>query len=115
MTSQTNKNAHHTPPVNNNYEKVRLWMTDEEIKYFSVTENRFGILLGLILLRHKAIRKHIEALTEVADAEWKEHLLRMDEDMQVYHFFYQSLLDQFCDDQTRYLEIMESLVEKLEK
>ena len=113
MTSQTHKNAHHTPPVNNNYEKVRLWMTDDEIKYFLVKENRFGILLSLILLRYKAIRRYIASLAEVADAEWKEHLLRMDEDMQVYHFFCQSLMDQFSDDQMRYLKIMESMVKKL--
>lgn len=78
MTSQTNKNAHHVPPANNDYEKVRLWMTDDEIKYFSVKENRFGILLSLILLRYKAIRRHIASLAEIADGEWKEHLLRID-------------------------------------
>lgn len=113
MISQTNKNAHHVPPANNDYEKVRLWMTDDEIKYFSVKENRFGILLSLILLRYKAIRRHIASLAEIADGEWKEHLLRIDEDMQVYHFFCQSLMDQFGDDQMRYLKIMESMVKKL--
>ncbi len=113
MTSQTNKDAHHNRPIDSIFENVQQWMTDEEVKYFLVKENHFGILLSLILMRHRAIRKHIKSLAEIADAEWEERLLRIDESIQVYHFFYQSFLCQLSDDHKRYGQIFNMLLKKL--
>lgn len=113
MTTQTNKTTQNNRPIDYAFEKVKLWMTDEEVEYFLFQEDRFGVLLSLILMRHKAIRKHIASLAEIADAEWEERLLHIDESIQVYHFFYQSLLCQFSDDHKRYVEVLNSLIKEL--
>ncbi|MBF0574704.1 hypothetical protein [Dysgonomonas sp. GY617] len=113
MTLQTDKNTKHNRPIDDAFEKVRQWMTDKEIENFSVDENHFGVLLGMILDRHKAIRKHIEFLREKANAEWSEYLLCMDESIQVSHFFYQSALCQFNDDYTAYVQTLNTLVQNL--
>lgn len=88
MTLRISENAKNNRPVDNVFERVRQWMTVEEIENFSGDENDFGVLLSMILHRHRAIRKRIESLGEKADIEWSEHLLSIDESIQVYHFFY---------------------------
>lgn len=115
MASQRNNDTHNNRPIDYAFEKVRQWMTAEEVEFFSVKENHLGILLSLILQRHKAIRKHIKSLAQIADVEWEERLLRIDESIQVYHFFYQSLLCQFSDDHRKYVQVLNMLMEKLKK
>lgn len=116
MTSQTNKKeAHHSRPVTPAFENVRQWMTAEELESFLAEENHLGILLSLILLRHRSIRKHIKSLTKIADAEWEERLLRIDESIQVYHFFYQSFLCQYYEDHKKYAGMLSRILKKLEK
>lgn len=115
MTLRADKQALNNRPIDTVFENVQQWMTDEEIEKFSMADNNFGVLLNLILHRHRSIRKCIESLGEKADDEWSEHLLRIDESIQVYHFFYQSVLCQFSDDHKQYVEVLNTLVKKLKE
>lgn len=115
MISQTDKKANNNRPIDHVFENVKQWMTDEEVEMFSREENHFGVFLTMILHRHQAIRKNIRTLAEIADNEWEERLLRIDESIQVYHFFYQSLLCEFSNDHKKYVEVLNILVKKLKE
>lgn len=113
MTLQTEKNAQNNYVAGITFEEVRLWMTDEEVEQYSKADSDIGVFLSLILHRHRSIRKHIESLGREAVEEWSEHLLRIDESIQVYHFFYQSLLSEFSDGHEKYVEALNILMQKL--
>ncbi len=107
-----NKNTENIHPIDEAFEKVRQWMTLEEIESYGAEEYRFSILLSMILHRNKEIRKLIEAYRVNAAPEWQEKLSRLDESVQVYHFFYQSALDQFNDDYRKCVKVLNEKIDE---
>lgn len=78
--------------IDREFEKVKQWMTCEEIENYLHRNNKPGILLSMILDRYHTNRVLIALLKTEVNTESTEKLSRMDESIQVSHFLYQAAL-----------------------
>ncbi len=109
-----NKNTENIHPIDDAFEKVRQWMTVEEIESYGAEEYRFANLLNIIHQRYKHTLALIETLKQNDNADSKRirNISLIEENIQVNHFLYQQVLDQFNDDFRKCVKVIE---EKLKK
>ncbi|SHE87871.1 hypothetical protein SAMN05444362_102388 [Dysgonomonas macrotermitis] len=81
--------------MDESFNRLRQWMSEEEIESYTDPECELTDLLGLLLSRHKHTRGLIESLQKTVDPAFAKKLSCIDESIQVNHFFYQSALVQF--------------------
>ena len=100
--------------IDREFEKVKQWMTYQEIENYLHRNDKPGILLSMILDRYQTNRKLISLLKTEINIKFTERLSRLDESLQVSHFLYQATLVDMHEVHRTYMKKISRLINDIQ-
>jgi len=113
MQTSSNRNINTDSAIDREFEKIKQWMTCEEIENYLHKDDKPGVLLSMILDRYRKNGELIEQLKTGVNEELAEKLSHIHESMQVDHFFYQAALVDLHKTHSRYMKKINRLLNNI--